>query len=116
VDLLTTHEQRDGWTVLHVHGEVDLTTVPALRSRVIDLLRDGGPHLIIDLDDVGHLDSTGLGVLLGAVRRARGAGGEVRFVSTRAPVQRLFEATGLDVIHPLAASVDDAVGQGHPGR
>ena len=111
MDLLTTHEERDGWTVLHVHGEVDLTTVPRLRGELADLLRDGGPHLIVDLDDVGHLDSAGLGVLLGAVRRARAADGDVRFVSTRPGVLRLFAVTGLDEIHPLAASVDAAVGR-----
>ena len=112
MDLLTTHEQRDGWTVLHVHGEVDLTTVPRLRGQLADLLRDQGPHLIVDLDDVGHLDSAGLGILLGAVRRARSADGDVRFVSTRPPVQRLFAVTGLDVIHPLADSVEAAVARG----
>jgi anti-sigma B factor antagonist len=112
VDLLTTHEARDGWTVLHVHGEVDLTTVPRLRGLLVELLRDGGPHLIVDLDDVGLLDSTGLGVLLGAVRRARTAGGDVRFVSTRPSVARLFEITGLDAVHPLAVSVDDALARG----
>jgi anti-sigma B factor antagonist len=115
VDLLTTHEERDGWTVLHVHGEVDLTTVPRLRGVVSELLRDGSPNLIVDLDDVGLLDSAGLGVLLGAVRRARAAQGDVRFVSTRPLVQRLFAITGLYEIHPLAASVDDALGRGRAG-
>jgi anti-sigma B factor antagonist len=112
VDLLTTHEARDGWTVLHVHGEVDLTTVPRLRGLLAELIRDHGPHLVVDLDDVGLLDSAGLGVLLGAVRRARTAGGEVRFVSTRPGVRRLFEVTGLDLVHPLAASVDAALAPG----
>ena len=112
MDLRTTQDERDGWTVLHLHGELDLTTVPRLRGQVADLLREHGPHLIVDLDDVGHLDSAGLGVLLGAVRRARTASGDVRFVSTRPGVLRLFAVTGLDQIHPLADSVDGAVARG----
>jgi anti-sigma B factor antagonist len=116
VDLVVDDEQRDGVTVLHLHGEVDLTTAPQLRSVVIAAIGAGHHRIVFDLDDVGMLDSTGLGVLIGAVRRARSAGGEVRFVSTRPPLVRLFEVTGLDVAHPLLASVDEALALLPPGR
>src|SRR4051794_11981740 len=62
---LEVHEQ-DGWSVLAVSGEIDMATAPMLRERIHALIADQKSNLVVDLDDVGFLDSTALGVLVGA--------------------------------------------------
>src|SRR4051812_27280059 len=105
---LEVHEQ-DSWTVLAVSGEIDMATAPSLRERLHALLADGKSRIVVDLDDVGFLDSTALGVLVGVLKRARTEGGEVRIASTHPRVRRVFEITRLDSAFDLFDDVEGAV-------
>src|SRR5918912_3313340 len=62
-------------TVLEVGGEVDVYTAPRLRERLVELVDGGARDVVVDLSRVDFLDSTGLGVLVGALKRLRSAGG-----------------------------------------
>jgi anti-sigma B factor antagonist len=64
---------------------------------------------VVDLDDVGFLDSTALGVLVGVLKRARSEDGDVRIVCTQPRVRKVFEITRLDSAFDLFDSVDEAV-------
>jgi anti-sigma B factor antagonist len=101
--------EQDGWSVLAVSGEIDIATAPSLRERLHGLLAEERVRLIVDLDDVGFLDSTALGVLVGALKRARMDGGEVRIASTQPRVRKVFEITRLDSAFDLFDSVEEAV-------
>jgi anti-sigma B factor antagonist len=101
-----------GWTVVNVYGEFDVATSPDLRELLTRLVRDGADRLVLDLDGVDFLDSTGLGTILGALRRVRTNGGDLRIVSTQAGIARLFEITGLDKALPLLPTLDAAVAGG----
>lgn len=98
-----------GWTVLTATGEIDVAAAPALRERLVELIEDGTTELVVDLEGVDFIDSTGLGVLVGAVRRARAAEGDVRLVCTNSRLLKVFDVTGLDEVFTIAESVDDAV-------
>lgn len=102
--------EQDGWSVLEVSGEIDIATAPSLRERLHGLLAENRSRLIVDLDDVGFLDSTALGVLVGVLKRARMDNGEVRIASTQPRVRKVFEITRLDSAFDLFDSVDEAVG------
>jgi anti-sigma B factor antagonist len=99
----------EGWTVVAASGEIDVATAPAMRERLAELVDSGATRIVVDLEDVGFIDSTGLGVLVGALRRARDQDGDVRLVCTNSRLLKVFEATGLHEVFTIAATVDDVV-------
>jgi len=66
VDLKLGHYSKDGIEVVDVEGEIDIYTAPRLRELLIDLANKNSYQLVVNLEKVGFLDSTGLGVLVGA--------------------------------------------------
>ncbi len=113
VGLVVQVDERDGWAVASVHGDIDMTTAPRLREQVVRVVSDGQPHVVLDLEDVDFIDSTGLGVLVALLKRTRGQGGDLRLVSTRSSLRKLLELTALDRALPMADTVDAAI-RGEP--
>ncbi len=101
-------------TVLEVGGEIDVYTAPALRTKIISLVDDGTKVLIVDLTHVEFLDSTGLGVLVGALKRLRGVGGELAIVCDQERLLKIFRITGLDRVFTLHSSVESASASTNP--
>ncbi|MET8039537.1 STAS domain-containing protein [Micromonospora sp. NPDC005215] len=97
------------YTVLEVGGEVDVYTAPRLRERLLELIDGGARHVVVDLDRVDFLDSTGLGVLVGALKRLRAASGSFALVCDKEPLLKIFRITALDQVFPLHPTVDAAV-------
>jgi anti-sigma B factor antagonist len=95
--------------VLQVTGEVDLYTAPALRERIRELAASGAVHLITDLGQVDFLDSTGLGVLVGGLKRLREDGGSLALVINTPRILRVFQITGLTKALATWPSVTDAI-------
>ena len=95
--------------VLHVTGEVDVYTSPAIRERIRDLAVKGTVHVIVDLSRVDFLDSTGLGALVGGLKRLREHDGSLALVITAKRILRVFEITGLTKAFPPQPSVPDAI-------
>jgi anti-sigma B factor antagonist len=98
-----------GVQVLDVRGEIDVATSPELHEVLTTLLERGPELLIVNLTDVTFIDSTGLGVLVGAVRDMRVAGGDLRLVVTQPHIIRLLELTGLDEVFSVLSNTNDAV-------
>lgn len=88
-------------------GELDAYTVPQFRERLVEL--SATPRLLIDLSEVPFMDSAGLGALIGGIRRAREADGEVTVACSRPTLTRLLHTTGFDRIVPVTETVEDAV-------
>jgi anti-sigma B factor antagonist len=94
--------------IVTIAGEVDVYTSPVLKERLIEAAEGGCRVMIVDLDQVGFIDSSGLGVLVGALRRLREQGGEMHVVCTREQILKIFRITGLDKVFPIFASMDQA--------
>ena len=105
---LSTRVQGDR-TVIDVAGEVDVYTAPKLRETLIELVAQGSYHLVVNMEEVEFLDSTGLGVLVGGLKRVRAHDGSLRLVCTQERILKIFRVTGLAKVFPIHASVDDAV-------
>lgn len=101
--------QQGGAAVVTAVGEVDVSTAPELRQRLREQPEDA--LVVVDLSDVTFLDSTGLGVLVAALKRIResGAGGELRLVVNRPQVTKVLEVTGLSGVFSIFASLDEAL-------
>ena len=109
MDLGLQVTERDGAVVLHVTGDVDIATAPRLRECAVALTGEGHRHLVIDLDGVDFLDSTGLGVLVGGLKRLRSHDGDLTLVCTQPRILKVFEITGLTKVFSIHESVDAAV-------
>jgi putative ATPase len=105
---LRTYTTPDNATVLEVQGEVELHNASELRAQLHLLCGSPKPHVMVDLSRVSFIDSTGIGVLVGALKRAREAGGDLIIVGARDRVHRIFEITGLLGALPLAKTVEEA--------
>jgi len=104
---LQTHTHR-GWTIVSVGGELDLYTAPQLRDAVAGVLEDDGPRIAIDLTDVGFIDSSGLGVIVSSLTKARDQGGDLALVAPPASsLTKLLTLIGLDATISTRASLDD---------
>jgi anti-anti-sigma factor len=76
--------------VLRVAGEVDAYTAPQLRERVIGLLADGEVNIVVDLRKVDFLDSTGLGALVGSLKRTRMQDGSLKLIMGSGRILQIF--------------------------
>ena len=108
---ITVAEKGD-WSVVSVSGEVDVATAPRLREEIVKVVSEGATKVLVDLEAVDFLDSMGLGVLVGALKRVRSHDGEMAVVCTNDRLLRIFEITGLHQVLDLRSTVDEVVGGG----
>jgi len=109
VELKLGHYNKDGIGVVTVEGEIDIHTAPRLRELLIDLVSKNNYQLIINMDKVEFLDSTGLGVLVGGLNRVRAHDGSLDLVCTRERILKIFRITGLTKVFGIHQTVDQAI-------
>ena len=105
---LTTRDEGDR-TIVAVGGEIDVYTAPKLREQLVDLVNAGRYHLVVDMEGVEFLDSTGLGVLVGGLKRVRAHDGSLRLVCTQERILKIFRITGLTKVFPIHDTVSEAL-------
>lgn len=93
---------------LTLKGEIDVYTAPTLKQELVALIEGGCVNVIVDLGGVAFIDSSGLGVLVSALRRARERDGSVRIVCSRDSVLKIFRITGLDKVFPIFSDISEA--------
>ncbi len=106
-EVVTT--QAAGRSVVTVTGELDAHVAPDLQAAIDPALQQAGPAIVVDLTGVPFIDSTGLGVLVTTLKRVREAEGTLDVVASAPRVLKVFALTGLDVVIPLHATLDEAL-------
>jgi len=91
-------ERRTPWTILTLNGDLDAEAGPGVYLQFQRELLQGQTQFLINLRDVGFVDSSGLGVLVRCYKDARGRGGEIRLSEVPNPIERILEFTRLDTI------------------
>ncbi len=94
-------------SIVSVAGEIDVATAPQLQERLHELIASGHANVVVDLLAVTFLDSTALGVLVGALKRCRERGGELQLVVVDPRIVKIFEITGLTTVFPIVESLPE---------
>jgi anti-sigma B factor antagonist len=95
-------------SLLTLRGEIDVYTAPRLRQAIIDLVDAGATRIVVDMEKVDFLDSTGLGVLVGGLKRVRVKDGTLDIVTSQAKLLKIFDITGLNKVFSIHPSVEAA--------
>ena len=109
VDLKLDHHTKEGIEIVDVEGEIDVYTAPRLRELLIELVNTGFYQLVVNMEKVEFLDSTGLGVLVGGLKRVRARDGSLDLVCTQERILKIFRITGLTKVFGIHDSVDEAI-------
>jgi len=109
VDLsLETREVADR-TVVTVGGEIDVYTAPKLRDKITELVNAGHHDLLVDMEKVEFLDSTGLGVLVGGLKKVRAQQGSMELICSQDRLLKIFRITGLAKVFTIHDSETGAL-------
>jgi anti-sigma B factor antagonist len=100
--------EADDYSVLKPDGDLDVYTVGSLRDAISQMIEEKRPRVVVDLDSVPFMDSSGLGALMGGVRRLREADGDLAVACTREQHLKLFAITGFGEGVSIAPTVEEA--------
>ena len=109
VDLTLATNEVDGATIIAVGGEIDVYTAPKLRDKITELVANGIYDIIVDMEAVEFLDSTGLGVLVGGLKKVRAHDGSLQLICTQDRLLKIFRITGLAKVFVIHDSADGAL-------
>jgi len=105
--------------LVRAQGELDLYAAPEFKRRLAETIESGKTRIVVDLTHAAFMDSTALGVLLGALKRLRVRDGALAVASEQPTILRILDVTGMDQVldlHPTAAAALAAVGRGGATR
>jgi anti-sigma B factor antagonist len=105
VELNVSTASQGGHAVVTATGELDLYTAPRLQTALATLLRDRIDRIVVDMSGIEFCDSTGMNVLLAAMKRIKEQGGRLELAAPRPAVQRILQVTGLDTVFTVVDAV-----------
>ena len=108
MDLTLATNEVEGATIIAVGGEIDVYTAPKLRDKITELVADGVYDIIVDMEAVEFLDSTGLGVLVGGLKKVRAHDGSLQLICTQDRLLKIFRITGLAKVFVIHETTDAA--------
>lgn len=116
MDLSIDVRKEQDHAILDVNGEVDVFTAPKLREQLVDLVEQGQHNIVVSLEGVEFLDSTGLGVLVAGLKRVKVHDGTLAVVCTKEKILKIFRITGLTKVFPIHDNVESAISGGTPAE
>ncbi len=110
MDIKVDIKEGEGCNILNVCGDVDVYTSPKVKESINALIEKEIYNIVVNLEDVRYVDSTGLGVLIGALKRVKEHNGNIVLVCTNPQIKKIFQITGLVKIFSIFANNEDAIG------
>lgn len=104
-----TRQSDNGVTIVAPTGRLDVAGAPSLREAVSEAVRTGSPRVVIDMEGISFVDSTGLGSVIAALKQVRSREGELRLAAPNQQVRVVLELTTLDRVFPYYATVEEAL-------
>jgi anti-anti-sigma factor len=110
VSLEVQSRQADnGVTVVAPTGRLDVAGAPALKDAISEALKNGTPRVVIDMEGISFVDSTGLGSVIAALKQIRSSQGDLRLAAPNQQVRVVLELTTLDRVFPYFSTVEEAL-------
>jgi len=109
VDVSVTSRESGDRTVVEVRGEIDVYTAPVLREELTSLVDAQHTNLVVDLTQVSFMDSTGLGVLVGGLKKVRTLGGDLSLVIDQETILKVFRITALTQVFSIHSTLEAAL-------
>lgn len=94
---------------INIEGEIDVYTSPGVKESLNDLIQKGHYNLIVNLENVSYIDSTGLGVLIGALKKVKEHDGAIKLICTNMQLKKIFDITGLVKIFGIYDNEEEAL-------
>ena len=108
-DIIKKTETKDGVVVLELQGEVDMSNSPVLRAKILEVFKGSPRVFIIDMTDIGYMDSSGLGTLVEALKWSNRKDTQLRLVGVGDNVKSVFEISRLTSLFQFCDSQEEAL-------
>ncbi|URA09502.1 STAS domain-containing protein [Thermospira aquatica] len=95
--------------IFDIKGEIDLYNAPEIKDKIKDEINKGKVNIIINLDKVSYIDSSGIGVLISSLSNLKKVGGALKLINVYASVRKVFELTKLTSFFEIYDSEADAL-------
>jgi anti-sigma B factor antagonist len=99
----------NGVTVVAPTGRLDVAGAPALKDAISEALKNGPPRVVLDMEGISFVDSTGLGSVIAALKQIRSSQGDLRLAAPNQQVRVVLELTTLDRVFPYYSTVEEAL-------
>ncbi|HMJ39331.1 MAG TPA: STAS domain-containing protein [Verrucomicrobiae bacterium] len=99
----------NGVTVVAPTGRLDVAGAPALKDAISEAVKSGQPRVVLDMEGVSFVDSTGLGSVIAALKQIRSSQGDLRLAAPNQQVRVVLELTTLDRVFPYYSTVEEAL-------
>jgi anti-sigma B factor antagonist len=104
-----TRQVDNGVTVVAPTGRLDVAGAPALKDAISEALKNGQPRVVLDMEGISFVDSTGLGSVIAALKQIRSSQGDLRLAAPNQQVRVVLELTTLDRVFPYYSTVEEAL-------
>src|SRR5438552_17417243 len=96
-------------SLAEIQGEIDVYTSPKVKEALTELIEKGKYNLVIGLEEVRYIDSTGLGVLIGTLKKVREHNGTIAIICNNPQIKKIFNITGLVKIFGIYKNEEEAL-------
>lgn len=104
-EMILDNHCKQGKVRIVLSGEIDISTAPEFKTKLYELIGDGKKDVELICDNLSYIDSTGLGILVGALKRVKNHHHNVYIYKLRGNIKKLFRITGLDKVFILEEAV-----------